>query len=637
MQNNVPIIMPNQIPEVMPDQNIPKIRVAVYARVSTEHEEQINALENQLEWYKHEAKRHPEWYIVKWYVDEGITGTSVNKRPEFLKMLCDAKAGLFDLIITREVSRFARNTVDTLQYTRELKAKGIEVFFINDNIRTLDSDGELRLTIMATLAQDESRKTSTRVKAGQEISMKNGIFYGNGNILGYKRKETIISENKKEVDFIIDPEQAETVRMIFNMYLSGYGLEQIKRELELQGRLTAMGKKIWYASTISNILKNTFYCGVITYHKEFVPDYLDQKKIKNHGEIEHIKVKGKHEPLITEEEFEKVQEMLAGKRNKQSKGKPRRKTTWGRLLMCSCGNSFNRRPWNRSNGTKNWGYQCHKVLNLGSYSSRLKRGLSVDDACQAPMIPEWKLQLQADYIFNSHLCNPEKVLEIATAIIKNHIDDEEGSSDISDNTLLIERTKSEINKTKASLERLIDMRADGEITKEKFLSKKAEYEEKLQSLEHNLKNLIPAPKEESTPSVSNDEKLLRLKSMLKSYVAFDGGSIPETVVEAFVRKIVVSKDSFDWYLRLDESNLDGPIRCTVEGKRKSNAKVSSLSVSPSFANSTTGSNKRLMEKGSLKIAELTIGYEYALRFVMMHYPEKRRVNHWHDVKINLYI
>lgn len=281
--------------------------------------------------------------------------------------------------------------------------------------------------------------------------------------------------------------------------------------------------------------------------------------------------------------------MLASKRNKQSKGKPRRKTAWGRLLMCSCGNSFNRRPWSRPNGTKNWGYQCYKVLNLGSYSSRLKKGLSVDDACQTPMVPEWKLQLQADFLFNSHLCNPEKVLKIATAIVENHIDDEEGSSDISDNTQLIERTKSEINKINVSLDKLIDMRSGGEITREKFLSKKAEYEEKLQSLEHSLKKLIPVQKDKSEPSANSEDKLLRLKAMLKSYVAFDGGSIPETVVEAFIRKIVVSKDSFDWYLRLDENNLDDPIRCTVEGARKSNAKVSSLSVSPSFANSTTGS------------------------------------------------
>ena len=153
--------------------------VAIYARVSTEHEAQLSALENQMDWYKPILAARPEWTLVKQYVDEGITGTSAEKRPRFMEMIKDAKAHKFDMIITREVSRFARNTVDTLQYTRTLKDYGVEVFFINDNIKTFDGDGELRLTIMATLAQDESRKTSIRVKAGQQTSMNNGVFYGN--------------------------------------------------------------------------------------------------------------------------------------------------------------------------------------------------------------------------------------------------------------------------------------------------------------------------------------------------------------------------------------------------------------------------------------------------------------------------
>ena len=154
-----------------------KRRVVIYARVSTEHEAQISALENQLDWYEPILAARPEWELVGRYIDEGITGTSAEKRPQFMKMIRDAKQKKFDMIITREVSRFARNTVDTLQYTRDLKAKGVEVFFINDNIKTFDGDGELRLTIMATLAQDESRKTSVRVKSGQQTSMNNGTFY----------------------------------------------------------------------------------------------------------------------------------------------------------------------------------------------------------------------------------------------------------------------------------------------------------------------------------------------------------------------------------------------------------------------------------------------------------------------------
>ncbi len=171
----------------MMNSDFAKRRVVIYARVSTEHEAQLSALENQVDWYKPIMAARPEWTLVGQYIDEGITGTSAEKRPQFMKMIRDAKKRKFDLIITREVSRFARNTVDTLQYTRMLRTMGVEVFFINDNIKTFDGDGELRLSLMATLAQDESRKTSIRVKSGQQTSMENGVVYGNGNILGYDR------------------------------------------------------------------------------------------------------------------------------------------------------------------------------------------------------------------------------------------------------------------------------------------------------------------------------------------------------------------------------------------------------------------------------------------------------------------
>ena len=158
-------------------------RVAIYARVSTEHEAQISALSNQIQYYDDILKQHPDWELYDKYIDEGITGTSIHKRPNFLRMLEDAEKHRFDLIVTREVSRFARNTVDTLQQTRELKKMGVEVYFTEDNIWTFkDDDGELKLTIMATLAQNESKKISQRVKAGQKITFHNGVFYGTGNI-----------------------------------------------------------------------------------------------------------------------------------------------------------------------------------------------------------------------------------------------------------------------------------------------------------------------------------------------------------------------------------------------------------------------------------------------------------------------
>lgn len=389
-------------------------RVVIYARVSTEHEAQISALSNQLEWYQQYLDHHPEWNLIDRYIDEGITGTSAEKRPGFTQMIADAKAHKFDLIITREVSRFARNTEETLHFTKMLRRIGVEVFFINDNIKTFDGDGELRLTIMASLAQDESRKTSIRVKSGQQISMEKGVFYGNGNILGYDRVEKIVEGNKKQVDFNINPVQAETVRRIFDMYLEGNGLMAIKNEMERTGRRTATGLPNWHCTGISQTLKNSFYCGIITYHKEYTPDFLVQKKVKNYGEMALTQVKGRHEPIITVEEYERVQKIMKSKTGKLKNPTTGRKltgvtppkTVWGRLMICSCGRRFNRRKWRtNANGEKFFGYQCYGTTQTGTIKSRLKRGLPIDGICQSPMIAEWKLQMMANYIFRHFLTN----------------------------------------------------------------------------------------------------------------------------------------------------------------------------------------------------------------------------------------
>ena len=234
-------------------------RVAVYGRVSTEHEAQVNAMENQKAWYEDVAKQHPEWVIVGHYFDEGITGTATKKRPAFMNMLADARLHKFDLIITREVCRFARNVVDALTTTRDLEQIGVEVYFIQDNIWTFDKkDGELRLSLMATLAQEESRKISERVRAGQKISREKGVLYGTGNILGYERVNGT---------YVIDPEQAYTVHKIFELYAAGYGYKKICSELMRLGCKNAHGKVEWKMDRIGKMLRNATYKGYIGYNK----------------------------------------------------------------------------------------------------------------------------------------------------------------------------------------------------------------------------------------------------------------------------------------------------------------------------------------------------------------------------------
>lgn len=545
-------------------------KVAVYARVSTEHEAQLSALENQKDWYKPIIAQHPEWDIVRMYTDEGITGTSAQKRPQFMKMIEDAGDGEFDLILTREVARFARNTVDTLQYTRSLKAKGVEVFFINDNIKTFDGDGELRLTIMATLAQDESRKTSIRVKCGQQTSMDNGVFYGNGNILGYDRVGK---------DMVINPEQAKTVRMIYDWYLDGVGIRAIKFRLEQAGRLTAMGKSNWHESNISKILQNSFYCGIITYHKEYTPDFLEQKKIRNFGEIELTKTRGTHEPIITEEEFERVQEMMAKRRKelpntgagkRRQIGEKQPGDVWTELLICECGHKFNRKVWHRVEDDVQYGYQCYSSIRTGTVTTRLRKGLPIDDVCKTPMIAGWKLQMMVKNIFREYLHNTAEVLALAEAMLERHIDDEEPQTD---NNRLIEQKQAEAEKLNKRLHSLIEMRADGEITRDIFKAKKQEIEDRLLAIQNELSQL--QPQEEAIDDATHDEKIKILKFYLEQSVNPDAmDNIPEDVIRAFIVKVVVHENSFDWYLRFSPDKP--PKSLCIDGKRKTTAKVSSL-------------------------------------------------------------
>ena len=282
------------------------MRVAVYCRVSTDKEDQINSFESQKRYFAEIIGRRTEWELCGIYADEGVSGTSTAKRREFNRMMEDARAGRFDRIITKEVSRFARNTVDALTFTRELRGRGIGVEFVNDGINTLEPDAELRLAIMGSIAQEESRKTSSRVKWGQTRRMEQGVVFGR-SLLGY---------DVKDGQLTINQEGARIVRKIYQWYVfGGMSSAGIAKRLTEEGIRTARGNREWNSGVVIKILKNEKYCGDLLQKKTVTPDYLTHQKRINRGQEAMVYLRDHHEPVIDRELWERARERMCRSRS----------------------------------------------------------------------------------------------------------------------------------------------------------------------------------------------------------------------------------------------------------------------------------------------------------------------------------
>ena len=603
-----------------------KRKVAIYARVSTEHEAQIKALENQIQYYNNILAQHPEWELVGRYVDEGITGTSVKKRKNFLRMMEDAKNGMFSLILTREVSRFARNTVDTLQETRKLKSYGVEVYFTEDNIRTSDdTDGELRLTLMATLAQNESKKTSVRVKAGQKISFENGVLYGNGNILGYDRVGR---------ELVVNPEQAETVKMIFNMYHDGMGCKQIAYELEKRGRITSTGLTHWQPGTISRLLRNSFYCGKIVYRKQYVPDYLEQKKINNYDEVDKIEIMGKHEPIISEELFNDCQRRLDAKTVNRLRGKHAinpPKSAYARILKCQCGSNFERRKWHKyKDGRIRYGFECYKQKNHGSYRTRLKKGLDTTGCCTTKMFPEWKLKIVAHWLFNDLWKERDKIINRAIEMLNATIKDE----NVVDYTDEVKELNKKRKKYEEKLSNLVELRVEGDISKEVYEEKKGAFKKQIEYIDSELLKRDV----KNSAIVSNVKTQIQLLTdLLEKKYDVISGDIPEDIVETFIDQIVVHDDYFEWRLRTSTE----PVLCKVEGNAKDNTIIflenDSHKVATQYRQRLRIRQNNLIHAiDSIELGNFVITKDYLAKYKETD-ENMKKVNKWNDIKIKVTI
>lgn len=365
-QNNmrVVIIPPKSQEEIKQSK---RLMVAAYCRVSTDEDEQINSYKAQIEYYTDKINKNPEWQMAGIFADEGISGTQAKKRPEFLKMIRLCRQGKIDLILTKSFSRFARNTVDSVDYIRELRALGIGVVSEKENMNTLNEDSEMLITILSCFAQAESESISKNVSWGVRQSFKNGkvpIKYS--TLLGYRKGENDLPE--------IIPDEAEIVKEIFRSYLDGMSLKQIADSLNSQGVKTKHKNTTWKPEIVKGILKNEKYSGDAILQKTYVTDCITKKTRKNNGELPMYIVKNHHDPIISRNDFNRVQEEMArrsAKRNiaekltKTEQGKYSAKYALSELLICGeCGTHYRRVTWT-AKGFKEIKWRCINRIQYG--------------------------------------------------------------------------------------------------------------------------------------------------------------------------------------------------------------------------------------------------------------------------------
>jgi len=532
------------------------IRVVFYGRVSTDHEEQLDAFDNQILWYEGILKDHPNWKLARpimTYTDPGVSGTRAETRPGFMQMIEDANKDIYDMIVTREVSRFARNIVDCLSYARQLKALNIQIYFVSDKILTISDNGEMWLGIFSTFAQSESEKISKRVKHGMKIARENSerdnkVIFGNGNILGYRRKNP---EEENVPAFIIEPEQAETVRKIFEWYVAGNGLQKIKQLLRQHGYKTAEGNIEWHTSTLSKILSNPMYIGKQYLHQTETTDMFMHTRRKIPKE-EQVIIQGDFEPIIDEELFYEVQRIKESRKPKNKNStyggngrKPQDK--WVEKLECDCGSHYKRYVWhNNKRGDSPAGYSCRNKSENGSTKYLEKRGIDPNSYkhCDAPSIPEWHLELMARYIFSFIVgSNPEEIIKTFEFIEKNY--QEEENTDIP----LINKLKKDLEGIQKKIRKLLDLFMDDIIDKATYEEKKSEYTSEIERITQEISKYEDVLNGKAKKSIKEDDMLNLLQTLIDMYDVRN--NLDPEFIRNYIDKVVVrGKNTFEWLINL---------------------------------------------------------------------------------------
>ncbi len=505
-------------------QNVKK-RVAAYCRVSTDKDDQANSFESQQRYFRQYIERNPDWELYAIFADEGISGTNTKKRKEFNRMIECAKNGDFDLIITKEISRFARNTLDSIFYTRDLKKHGVGVIFLNDNINTLDGDAELRLAIMSSIAQEESRKTSERVKWGQKRQMEQGVVFGR-SMLGY---------DVKDGKMTINEEGAKIVRLIFQKFVDeGKGTHVIARELREEG-INPMRVKEWSNTVILRVIRNEKYCGDLVQKKTYTPDFLSHEKKCNRGQEEFVILKDHHEPIISRELFEKANHILDAKSlSQEGRAKHSNRYPFSGKIKCGrCGASYVARYKTRKDGSRYKAWRCFESAKHGSPHID-QSGNQV--GCSGTSIRNEEA-IRIMYLVCKQLTiDRQKIADNLMQTIRKVVSLDMTGADT--NTL-----KDQIEAAQKRRTDLIDLYTSGDIDRDEFTDLRAKYDAEIDS----LKSMVESMDKQQAVTAKQKELMEDIKNAVDELIS--GIEYEDEFYTQLLDKMVINdRENIDVYL-----------------------------------------------------------------------------------------
>lgn len=501
--------------------SIDRKRVAAYVRVSTDGEGQLQSFQSQKEYYQDKIFKNKEWVMVGIYADEAITGTKTVKRDGFLKMINDCMAGMVDVILTKSISRFSRNLVDTLQYVRMLKDKGIAVIFEKENINTLSMESEMALALLSTLAQNEVESLSANVKLGIKMKMKRGEMMGFNGCLGY-------DYHPEDKSITINPEEAEVVREIYDMYLSGYGAPTIAKELTRLGRKNKKGEVKWTDSGIRSIINNEKYKGDLLLGKTFTVDPISKRRLENMGEEEQYYIKEHHEPIVSPEIWEAAQEIKKSRYRRSTMSVPGTRKKYSRKYafssMCECGfcgKYMTRRAHNQTTTQTKPVWKCRTATNFGIESCPHSK--SIDEAIIENAFLEM-FHLLAD--------NFDDVLDSVIRSVEETLSDDESA-------VKLQRLDKSLSSMESKRKKLTDMLLDDKIIKEAYDAKYNELTRKI--------NQVKGERALYSANVEAQQHISRRMREIRACIAEADmlDKFDRVVFESIVEKVIVGDISED--------------------------------------------------------------------------------------------